>query len=99
MRRPKFKLDPVVVDAFLKAVAITAAFVKPTTRRILAALDPDDDMFLECAFAAEADYLVTGNLKDYPADPWSGVADPGGPVTKPRTCIVSPREFLTIIEA
>jgi len=100
LRRPKFKLDPVVVDAFLKAVAITDAFVKPV-RRIQAALDPDDDKFLECAFEAEADYLVTGNLKDYPANPWwpqFPVGDPGEPMIEPRTRIVSPREFLTIIE-
>jgi predicted nucleic acid-binding protein len=28
--------------------------------------DPDDDVFLECAEAAHADYLITGNLKHFP---------------------------------
>lgn len=31
-----------------------------------AASDPDDNRFLQCAAAAGADYLVTGNLKHYP---------------------------------
>jgi predicted nucleic acid-binding protein len=28
--------------------------------------DADDDIFLECAQAARAHYVVTGNLKDFP---------------------------------
>lgn len=31
------------------------------------ALDPSDDMFLECAEEASAQYLVTGNKKHFPA--------------------------------
>jgi putative PIN family toxin of toxin-antitoxin system len=31
-----------------------------------AARDEDDNRFLECAFSAGADYLVTGNLRHYP---------------------------------
>ena len=30
--------------------------------------DPDDDRFLECALAAEARYLVRGNLRHFPKD-------------------------------
>jgi predicted nucleic acid-binding protein len=29
--------------------------------------DPDDDIFLECAQAARAHYIVTGNLRHFPA--------------------------------
>ncbi|SPF44918.1 Nucleic acid-binding protein contains PIN domain-like protein (fragment) [Candidatus Sulfopaludibacter sp. SbA4] len=46
--------------------------------------DPDDDIFLECAEEAQADYLVTGNRKDFPDD-WK------------KTRIVTAREFLAII--
>ena len=46
--------------------------------------DPDDDMFLECAQAAHADYLVTGNLKHFP-EFWES------------TRIVTPRNLLDII--
>jgi len=34
--------------------------------RIDAARDEDDNRFLECAFSAEANYLITGNLRHYP---------------------------------
>jgi putative PIN family toxin of toxin-antitoxin system len=36
------------------------------TRRLHVTSDPDDNMFLECADAARADYLVTGNQKHFP---------------------------------
>ncbi|HXB70515.1 MAG TPA: PIN domain-containing protein [Candidatus Acidoferrales bacterium] len=37
------------------------------TEAIRACADPDDDIFLECAQAARAAWLVTGNLKHFPA--------------------------------
>src|ERR1039457_5594540 len=48
--------------------------------RVQAAFDPDDDKFLECADAAKADYLVTGNRRHFPRF-WKG------------TKIVTAREF------
>jgi putative PIN family toxin of toxin-antitoxin system len=45
--------------------------------------DPDDNIFVECADAARADYLITGNRKHFPAF-WKG--------TKIITC----REFVTL---
>ena len=42
---------------------------------------PDDDIFLECAQAAQAHYLVTGNLKHFLAS-WAD------------TKVVTPRWFL-----
>jgi predicted nucleic acid-binding protein len=38
--------------------------VSPAVRA--AAGDPDDNQFLECAEAAQADYLVTGNIRHFP---------------------------------
>jgi putative PIN family toxin of toxin-antitoxin system len=35
-------------------------------RLIRVTKDPDDDKFLECADAARADYLVTGNQQHFP---------------------------------
>ncbi len=45
--------------------------------------DPDDNMFLECADAARADYLVTGNQKHFPRF-WK------------NTKIITPREFISL---
>lgn len=30
--------------------------------------DPEDDKFIACALLAQADFLVTGNKKDFPQD-------------------------------
>ncbi|MFZ1941317.1 MAG: putative toxin-antitoxin system toxin component, PIN family [Terracidiphilus sp.] len=48
-----------------------------------AAGDPDNDKFLECADAARADYLITGNPRHFPRF-WKS------------TKVVSPREFIEI---
>jgi putative PIN family toxin of toxin-antitoxin system len=45
--------------------------------------DPDDNMFLECADAAGADYLITGNQKHFPRF-WK------------KTKIITPREFISL---
>ncbi len=97
LRRPKFEIDSQVVDGFLKALSTTAVLIVPTAV-IPTATDPDDNKFLECAFEAEADYLVTGNLKDYPTEGFSG-SDPAGRIVRAHTRIVSPREFMGIIES
>ena len=47
--------------------------------------DPDDNRFLECAEAAEADYLITGNLRHFPAE-WK------------KTKIVNARQFFETIQ-
>ena len=53
-------------------------------RRLDVASDPDDNMFIECADAARADYLVTENLKHFPAF-WK------------NTKVISPREFIGLV--
>ena len=51
--------------------------------RLNIANDPDDNIFLECADAAHADYLVTGNRKHFPKF-WK------------RTAIITSREFIDL---
>jgi putative PIN family toxin of toxin-antitoxin system len=46
--------------------------------------DPDDNRFLECADAARADYLVTGNQRHFPAF-WK------------RTKVITSRELIAIV--
>ena len=43
-----------------------AALVVEATNLVTASIDDDDNRFLECAAAAGAEYLITGNLKHYP---------------------------------
>ena len=59
-------------------------WVKPI-HAVIVCPDPDDNMFLECAEAAQSAYLVTGNLRHFPAS-WQG------------TAIVTARMMLDIIQ-
>ena len=54
------------IAAALCAIREGGLWIKPS-QRIRACSDPDDDVFLECAHAAKAHFLVTGNLKHFPA--------------------------------
>ena len=66
LRRPKFRRPPQVVSALMKAVRAVAELVKPTATLTVSA-DDADNRFLECAEAAKADYIVTGNIQHFPA--------------------------------
>lgn len=66
LSRPKLAA---VRDRALEILAalVRTAFLAATTARVSASIDDDDNRFLECAQAAGAEYLVTGNLRHYPA--------------------------------
>jgi putative PIN family toxin of toxin-antitoxin system len=64
--RPRFQRSEEVIAAALLAIRDKSFWVRPA-QVVRACPDPDDDIFLECAEAAHADYLVTGNLKHFPA--------------------------------
>jgi len=59
------------------------SFVVTPYRRLQVTSDRDDNIFVECADSARADYLVTGNRRHFPRF-WKG------------TKVVSPREFIEI---
>ena len=65
---PKFQFDPALVDEWLENVEELGLWVDPSTRVTLA--DSNDEKFMECAIDGGADYLITGNLKDFPPAPW-----------------------------
>jgi uncharacterized protein len=54
------------------------------TRSLQVTPDPDDNIFLECADAARADYLVTGNTRHFPKF-WK------------KTKVITSREFISIV--
>ena len=64
-RRPKFATRAVCFESMIAGFETIAAVVlpgEPTT----AATDPDDNRLLECAQAAAAPWLITGNLRHFP---------------------------------
>jgi uncharacterized protein len=63
--RPRFARSADLIAATLQAIRENGIWVRPT-ERVTACADPDDNIFLECAQAANADYVVTGNLKHFP---------------------------------
>jgi putative PIN family toxin of toxin-antitoxin system len=85
IRRPRFRRDETVITAALYTIRERGLWVKPT-ETVRECADPDDDIFLECAQAARAVYLVTGNLKHFPVT-WLG------------TRIITARNFLEIMAA
>ena len=66
LQRRKFKLDADDVVQSLGAFRAAAVLVDPRMQ-IVAARDPDDHKILECATEAKADYIVTGNIRDFPS--------------------------------
>ena len=72
IRRPQFRLSPEVIDGTLRSIRKIGHWVKPVPS-ITECVDPDDDMFLECAQAAAADYVVTGNERHFP-ESWKKTA-------------------------
>jgi putative PIN family toxin of toxin-antitoxin system len=81
--RPRLKIPAIHVASALSAILENSVWVRPD-HAVAACSDPDDNAFLECAVAAGADYLVTGNAKHFPSM-WEG------------TMVISPREFLALI--
>jgi putative PIN family toxin of toxin-antitoxin system len=60
------------------------AHVVTPVRCLQVTSDPSDNIFLECADAARADYLVTGNVRHFPRF-WK------------KTKVITSREFLSLV--
>jgi uncharacterized protein len=82
LARPKLRVPKGQRQQFLQLLKNRAHLVEPV-RRLEVTSDPADNMFLECAEAARADYLVTGNVRHFPPF-WQ------------QTKIITSREFLTL---
>jgi len=82
LARPRFKFDPKRVREVLTKLNVDGLTVDASGESDFDLPDADDEPFLAVALAASADFLVTGNLGDYP---------PG----KRRGCaVVSPAAFM-----
>ncbi|MBI3602197.1 MAG: putative toxin-antitoxin system toxin component, PIN family [Candidatus Omnitrophica bacterium] len=81
--RPKFQFPLEAVEDLLGFLENDSfkVIAKPLSKPLY---DTSDEMFLEVAITARADYLITGNLKHFPQATSAG---PG---------VVSPAKFITI---
>lgn len=83
VRRSRFNLPADTIEGVLRSIRRLGHWVKPTVH-VEECTDPDDDIFLQCAQAAEADYLVTGNPRHFP-DRWK------------KTKVISARELIELL--
>jgi putative PIN family toxin of toxin-antitoxin system len=82
LARPELRIRKGLRLQLLQLIENHGHTVVPT-RHLEPTADPADNMFLECADAARADYLVTGNQKHFPRF-WK------------QTKVVTPREFVSL---
>jgi len=80
LARQELKIRKGLRQQFLQLIKNHSYIVAPT-QQLEVTGDPDDNIFLECADAAKADYLVTGNQKHFPKF-WK------------KTKVITPREFI-----
>jgi putative PIN family toxin of toxin-antitoxin system len=83
LSRPELKIRKGLRRQLLQLIRNRGNLVVPS-RRLEVSSDPDDNRFLECADAARADYLVTGNPRHFPRF-WK------------KTKIITPREFIGLV--
>ena len=82
LSRPELGIRKGSRQQLLQLIRNNSHIVTPS-RRLEVTSDPDDNVFLECADAARADYLITGNQKHFPRF-WK------------KTKIITTREFISL---
>src|SRR5438477_11890667 len=65
LSRPEFRIRKGLQRQLLTLIKDRARLVS-RSRPLQVTIDPDDNIFVECADAARADYLITGNQKHFP---------------------------------
>ncbi|MEI9980201.1 MAG: putative toxin-antitoxin system toxin component, PIN family [Edaphobacter sp.] len=65
LARPELAIRKGLRQQLLQLIKNNSRLIAPS-RRLEVASDPDDNAFIECADAARADYLITGNQKHFP---------------------------------
>jgi putative PIN family toxin of toxin-antitoxin system len=80
--RPELAIRKGARQQLLQLIRNNSHIVIPS-RRLEVASDPDDNVFLECADAARADYLITGNQRHFPRF-WM------------KTKVITTREFISL---
>jgi putative PIN family toxin of toxin-antitoxin system len=83
LSRPELRIRKGLRRQFLQLIENRAHLVSPA-HPVQVTSDPGDNIFLECADEARADYLITGNQRHFPRL-WKS------------TKVITSREFVTMI--
>ena len=67
LSRPKFHLAPALIETVLKAIIVDGLNLDRVPAIGIDFPDPKDVVFYEIAISKENAYLVTGNIKHFPA--------------------------------
>ena len=78
-------MDQSSVREHLSLLRNKAVLIYPKFEQDVIQSDPTDNKFLECAVEAEADFLITGNVRDFDFADFRGVR------------IVQPHEFSKLV--
>ena len=82
--RSKFARYRNAAEQLIETIRSHATHITPA-RSGLTSPDPDDTPFIDCAVAAKADYLVTGNKRHFPEQTYGG------------TTVVNARQLLDLL--
>ena len=85
--RIRERIEPGEVDFLIKRLMFASKWVEGKLVLEVLNQDPSDNIYLACAVEAQAEYLVTGNLKHYSeaGNPFQGVE------------ILTSRQFLEVL--
>jgi len=83
LRRPRLKLDPARIAHTLAVIRSTSTEVFPTGTLAISS-HKSDNRFYECAKAAKAEFLITGNTAHFRKN-------------HKNTKIITPRDFIDLI--
>jgi len=61
LQRPKFGLNTQFIQTMLSEYSGVAKWKEPAEHFSIVQDDPNDNQFIDCAVAAKADYLITGD--------------------------------------
>ena len=84
LARPKFSFAPDEIAGLIGLLQSRGLLFEPSPAPG-ASPDPGDDDFIACALAAEAEFIVTGNKRHFPAESCG------------RTRVVSARDLMEIL--
>ncbi len=85
LHRPKFRKTAMLNAILIGQIVELAIKVRPTRNKKVVFRDRDDHIIADCAIAAKADYIVTGDLDFLAYREVAGIP------------IVQPRQFLEIL--
>lgn len=81
--RERLRLDPEQIDRLLLLLRSKAILITPR-KYLRIASDPEDNKVIECALAGRADFIVTGNIRHFPAQ-FQDIR------------VITPRDFLVVL--